>query len=150
MRSHIMSPVKSLEEIAPYPAPTADQKRYVIYLPEIEFDNEKNRKVELRAAKNTEVDGVNHYSHSGHLLTKILKGGYHRYHVIDGVSDSPTHTLMGGSFKSSVQPVGIHLGDETFLKYNSRLPIVVYAPKDVILNYVIWRADDEVRDASEG
>ena len=42
------------------------------------------------------------------------------------------------------------LGDETFLRYNSKLPIVVYAPKDVELYYVIWHQNDIINSAKEG
>lgn len=46
-------------------------------------------------------------------------------------------------------PVNVYLGDKAFIRYNSKLPIVVYAPKDVKLQYVIWNQDDTINDAKE-
>lgn len=39
------------------------------------------------------------------------------------------------------------LGDDAMKRYNSRLPIVVYVPKDVEVKYRIWKAADTVSQA---
>jgi len=45
----------------------------------------------------------------------------------------------------------ITLGGEPYLiRYNSRLPIVVYAPSDVEVRYRIWRASPEVKMMGKG
>jgi ecotin len=38
--------------------------------------------------------------------------------------------------------VAAHLGDAAMQRYNSRLPIVVYVPKDVEVRYRIWSASE--------
>ena len=42
------------------------------------------------------------------------------------------------------QFIAANLGDAAMQRYNSRLPIVVYAPKDAEVKYRIWKAEDTV------
>ncbi|ENZ8713565.1 ecotin family protein, partial [Klebsiella pneumoniae] len=39
------------------------------------------------------------------------------------------------------------LGDDAMLRYNSKLPIVVYTPSNVDVKYRIWRADETIGNA---
>ncbi|MFO5965074.1 ecotin family protein, partial [Pseudomonas aeruginosa] len=39
------------------------------------------------------------------------------------------------------------VGEGFLLRYNSKLPIVVYAPKDVEVRYRIWSASEKVEKA---
>ena len=41
-------------------------------------------------------------------------------------------------------------GEPKLLRYNSRLPVVVYVPADVEVRYRIWRADRKVTPAKPG
>ena len=40
-----------------------------------------------------------------------------------------------------------YLGDDGMLRYNSKLPIVVYTPENVDVKYRIWKAEDKIQDA---
>lgn len=134
--------------IRPFPAPEGDQIRYAIHVPT--KPHEENLKVELRATKKATVDGVNKFWYLGNLDKKILEGWGFNYYTMDHVSDSPRQTSMEGIVTERVESVSVNLDGKTLFRYNSRLPIVVYAPKDVSLNYVIWHADDVAQNASEG
>lgn len=39
------------------------------------------------------------------------------------------------------------LGDAGMLRYNSKLPIVVYTPANIDVKYRIWRADETIGTA---
>ena len=41
-------------------------------------------------------------------------------------------------------------GEPYFIRYNSRLPIVVYAPEGVEVRYRIWKAGSEAKVIAEG
>ncbi len=39
------------------------------------------------------------------------------------------------------------VGDGFLLRYNSKLPVVVYVPKDVEVRYRVWSASQDVQKA---
>lgn len=41
-------------------------------------------------------------------------------------------------------------GDPCFVRYNSRLPIVVYVPETVLVRYRIWAAGAELLPVEKG
>jgi ecotin len=43
--------------------------------------------------------------------------------------------------------VAVHL-DDPMLRYNSKLPVVVYVPDGFSVRYRIWSADSEAREAT--
>jgi ecotin len=51
-----------------------------------------------------------------------------------------------GKSKKDFVPV---VGDGFMLRYNSKLPIVLYVPKDVEVRYRIWSASGKVEKAAQ-
>ena len=41
-------------------------------------------------------------------------------------------------------------GESKLIRYNSRLPLVVYVPKGVEVRYRIWKTDEKTLQAPEG
>ena len=41
-------------------------------------------------------------------------------------------------------------GEPELMRYNSRLPLVIYVPQGVEVRYRIWRGDDKVITAPKG
>ena len=40
-----------------------------------------------------------------------------------------------------------YLGDNSLLRYNSKLPVVVYTPENVDVKYRVWKVDETVGQA---
>ncbi|MNN83904.1 Ecotin precursor [compost metagenome] len=56
-------------------------------------------------------------------------------------------TLMACPDGKSTQDFVPVVGDGFLLRYNSKLPIVLYVPKDIEVRYRIWSASNKVEKA---
>ena len=133
-----------LEKIAPYPKAEQGMKRQVIQLPQQQ--DESALKVELMIGQTLEVD-CNRHRLGGQLESRTLEGWGYDYYVFDKVT-SPVSTMMAcPDGKKEKQFVMAGLGDAGMLRYNSKLPIVVYTPANIDVKYRIWRADETIGTA---
>lgn len=130
--------------------PPADQgmTRHVLMLPPAE--QEDSLRVELKIGKTLKTDAANRYFFGGSLQAVNIEGwGFTRYVVAD-------LGPMGGTLMAVDPEVPkvdrfITLGGEPeLLRYNSRLPLVVYVPKNVEVRYRIWKAGPETNPVPEG
>ncbi|WP_347906023.1 serine protease inhibitor ecotin [Pseudomonas purpurea] len=134
-----------LEDIAPYPKAESGFTRQVIHLPQ--QTREDNYQVEILAGKTLTVD-CNRQRLGGVLDEKNLEGWGYPFYRLEKVI-GPMSTLMAcpdGKSKPDFVPV---VGDGFMLRYNSKLPIVVYVPKDVEVRYRIWSASDKIEKARQ-
>ena len=133
-----------LEKIAPFPKAEQGMKRQVIQLPQQQ--DESALKVELMIGQTLEVD-CNHHRLGGQLESKTLEGWGYDYYVFDKVT-SPVSTMMAcPDGKKEKQFVMAGLGDAGMLRYNSKLPIVVYTPDNVDVKYRVWKAEEKIDNA---
>ncbi|MCY1554736.1 Ecotin [compost metagenome] len=124
------------EVLKPYPAASAGYNRHVIELPT--QANEAEHKVELIAGKTLEVD-CNQQRLGGQWQEKTVTGWGYNYYELGQVGPAMS-TLMAcpdNSRKQAFVPVG---GEPMLVRYNSKLPLVIYAPSDVQVRYRIWSA----------
>ncbi|BBQ83068.1 MULTISPECIES: serine protease inhibitor ecotin [Enterobacteriaceae] len=133
-----------LEKIAPYPQAEKGMKRQVIQLPAQK--DESAYKVELLIGKTLEVD-CNQHRLGGELESKTLEGWGYDYYVVEKIS-GPASTMMACPNQEKTKKfITASLGDDAMLRYNSKLPIVVYAPENVEVKYRIWQAQETVHNA---
>lgn len=135
----------SLKDVAPYPEAEKGFTRQVIHLPP--HADESALKLEVLAGKTLQVD-CNQQRLGGNLEEKTLEGWGYNYYRLDKVM-GPASTLMGCPDNKKSEAFVPVVGDGFLLRYNSKLPVVIYAPKDVEVRYRIWSASNEVKHATK-
>lgn len=126
------------DNLKAFPAAEEGMTRHVITLPQ--QTDEADFRVELIIGKTVKIDAANRYFFGGQLETESIPGwGFERY-VLRQLGPM-TGTLMAVDPAIPRADRFITLGGEAkLLRYNSRLPLVVYVPHDVEVRHRIWRA----------
>ena len=131
-----------------FPPPDKGRIRYVIQL--AEQDDESNYQVELIVGKTVEIDEINQYFFGGQIKKESIVGWGFRRYVVNALGPM-AGTLMAVDPNAPKVDRFIRLGGEPFLiRYNSRLPVVVYVPEGIDVRYRIWRTEPEPKAANEG
>lgn len=131
-----------------FPAAEEGMTRHVLMLPAEE--QEDALRVELKIGKTVRTDEGNRYFFAGRLQAVDIEGwGFTRYLLAE--LGPMAGSLMAVSPDAPKVDRFITLGGEPeLLRYNSRLPLVVYVPGGVEVRYRIWRAGPEVKPVPEG
>lgn len=130
-------------DLKAFPPAQAGQSRHVIRLPA--HKDESAVKVELIVGKTMMVD-CNKHMFGGNIEERTAQGWGYEYYVLDRLGDAAS-TLMGCSDRTK-RSAFVRSSNEKLVRYNSRLPLVVYAPSDVEVRYRIWRAESQERRTS--
>jgi ecotin len=143
-----MLPVHAGDNMKAFPPPDHGMVRYVLQLQK--QADETDFKVELIVGKTVEVDEKNQYFFGGNIQEETIKGwGFPRYILRE--LGPLAGTLMAVDPNAPKVNRFITLGGEPHLiRYNSRLPIVVYVPEGVKVRYRIWSAGSESKVMQEG
>ena len=122
--------------------------RHVLQLPQ--QADESGLKVELIVGKTVETDAGNRYFFAGRIEEETIKGwGFPRYMV--SKLGAMAGTLMAVDPDAPKVTRFITLGGAPYIiRYNSRLPVVVYLPEGVEVRYRIWTAGAEVKAIEKG
>ena len=139
--------ISASDNLKAFPPAGEGMARYVLQLPE--QADESAFRVELIAGKSVLADKENRYFFSGKIEAQSIEGwGYTRY-VVSSLGP------MGGTLMAVDQGAPkverfVALGGEPYLiRYNSRLPVVVYVPAGVEVRYRVWSAGTEVQHMEE-
>jgi ecotin len=139
---------QAADNLRAFPPAEAGQVRYVLEVPPQE--DESAFKVQLVVGKTVQTDAHNRYFFGGQIQEETIQGwGFPRF-VVSALGPM-AGTLIAVDPDAPKVERFITLGGEPFLiRYNSRLPIVVYAPEGVEVRYRIWSAGPDLKAMGPG
>lgn len=130
-----------------YPAAGKGMKRIVIHL-EAKPD-ESDWKIELNVGKTIETDGVNHVGGGARLTEKTVEGWGYNY--FEAKATGPMFsTLIGVPADQPKVTRFVTMATSGPVRYNSKLPVVVYLPADMEVRYRLWQAEPAACKGEEG
>ena len=135
-------------ELKAFPSAEDGVERFVIVLPHKERGEEDAYRIEIIVGKEMLTDGVNLVRLGNAIEQRTLEGWGYSYYVVSGGSNTIS-TLMAPPegaplVKTFVAATPLHV------RYNSRLPIVVYVPMVYEVRYRIWNANETTENAVKG
>lgn len=135
-------------ELKAFPAATEGMERFVIVLPHKERGEEDAFQVELIVGKEMLTDGVNLVRLANTIEARPLEGWGYTYYEVTGSSETVSTRMAppegAPQVKTFVTAAPLQIA------YNSRLPIVVYAPAGYEVRYRIWEATKVIKKADKG
>lgn len=129
-----------------FPPAQEGYQRVVIQLPKVK--NPELYRVQLIPGQVMNAD-CNTRSLRGEIEEKTAEGWGYNYWVVENVGPGPS-TMMAcppGSARKKFVPV--YVGDDDLIRYNAKLPLVVYVPNQVELRYKIWSAPEQAMIAKQ-
>lgn len=140
--------VSAADSLKAFPEAEEGMVRHVLHLPQ--QADEFAFQVELLVGKTVQLDGVNQYFFSGTIEAVDIEGwGFTRY-VVSKLGPM-AGTRIGVHPDAPKADRFITLGGGPHLiRYNSRLPVVVYVPEGVEVRYRIWHTTPESTPMDKG
>ncbi len=130
-------------DISMFPVAEEGFKQVYIQLPIL--PNEENLKVEIYAGKTIDVDCNRHFM-NGQIKEQDLQGWGYNFYTIEsnGVIVSTKMGCLDNKTKKEFVTMPSNL-----VRYNSKLPIVIYIPLDMDIKYKVWKADNKLQNAKK-
>ena len=143
-----VSSASAADNLKAFPPAEEGMVRYVLQIPE--QPDESVFKIELIVGKTVQVDMQNKYFFIGQIDAETIPGwGFTRY-LVKKVGPM-AGTLMAVDPDAPKVARFITLGGASYLiRYNSRLPVVIYVPEGVEVRYRIWSAGGEAPALEKG
>jgi ecotin len=131
------------DDLQPWPPASEGEVRYVIRL--AAMPDEAAHGVELVIGRDMEIDCNQHWF-GGKFEHQVVSGwGYPLYRLTSVAG--PASTMMACPEEEKRRAfVQVRLEDP-FVRYNSKLPLVVYVPDGFSVRYRTWSADGETQQA---
>ena len=139
---------QAADNLNAFPSAKEGMVRYVLQLPK--QDDESALKVELIIGKTIQTDERNKYFFGGKIEQETINGWGFIYYKVSKLGPL-AGTLMAIDPDAPKVERFITLGGDSYLvRYNSRLPLVVYVPEGVEVRYRIWTAGGEAKAIERG
>ncbi len=122
------------KELKAFPATLAGQQRYVIELPALA--DEDAHKLELIGGKAMTVD-CNARGMDGRFEERDVPGWGYTYWVLQ--SKGQVRSTLMACPPNSAKP-GFVQAEPLLVRYNSKLPVVVFVPEGMALRWRVWSA----------
>ena len=133
MKTHAQDNMKA------FPPADPGMVRFVLNLPSQE--DEDAFKVELIVGKTVETDKHNRFFFGGSVEAVNIEGwGFTRY-VLKDLGPMAGTLMAVEPSEPKVKRFISTGGEPKLLRYNSKLPLVVYVPEGVEVKYRLWKAD---------
>jgi len=136
------------DNLKAFPLPEKGMVRYVLHLPK--QDDESAFKVELIVGKTVLLDEHNRYFFSGKIQQETIKGWGFPHHNVSQLGPMAGTQMAVDPNAPKVNRFITLGGEPYFIRYNSRLPVVVYAPEGVEVRYRIWAANPQMKEFEKG
>jgi ecotin len=124
-----------------FPKAETGFKQVYIQVPIIE--NEENYKIELHIGKEALVD-CNQHVLIGEVTEQTLEGWGYTYFKVN--TDGSMASTKMACLDSKMERKFIKIAPQ-LLRYNSRMPVVVYVPEGISVKYKIFKATADLMDA---
>ncbi|EOA8958821.1 ecotin family protein [Vibrio harveyi] len=99
--------------------------------------NEKDKKIEFIVSKPMIVD-CNNTSLNGSITEHSLEGWGYIYYQVNFSEDRETSTLINCSKDKENIERSVKIPTEELYPYNSKMPVVIYSPKDLDVKIRVW------------
>jgi ecotin len=143
-----MFSVQAADNLKAFPPAEKGMVRHVLQLSK--QNDESAFRIELIAGMTVQVDEANRYFFGGKIEEETIKSwGFPRYNIRK--LGPMAGTLIGVDPNAPKVNRFVTLGGEPYLiRYNSRLPIVVYSPEGVEVRYRVWKAEPKTKVIQKG
>lgn len=143
-----VSPLSAQDDMQAFPPADEGMARHILRLPA--EPDETVLKVELILGKAVLTDAANRYFFGGEISAEAIPGwGYMRY-VLPKLGPMAGTLMAVDPAAPKVERFIALAGEPYLIRYNSRLPVVVYAPADVEVRWRVWRAEPQTRPMPKG
>lgn len=142
------SPLAAQDDMQAFPPAGEGMERHVLRLPA--EPDETLLKVELILGRTVLTDAANRYFFAGEIAAETIPGWGYTRHVLPRLGPMAGTLMAVNPAAPKVERFITLAGEPYLIRYNSRLPVVVYAPEGVEVRWRVWRADAQPQAMPQG